>query len=171
VHSNVVVEARESGRLGEGDSLITNRPGLWLGVRTADCYPVILADAENRAVAVVHAGWRGAAGEIVLRTLDAMRAQYGTRSEHVVAAIGPGIGGCCYEVGPEVAARFERWARVSNGKLDLTQVLVAQVRSAGLLHSQVDQAGLCTFCDAVQFHSYRRDGEIAGRMVAAAAMR
>jgi YfiH family protein len=168
IHSNRVVEACEPGWLGEGDALITGKPGLWLSVRTADCYPVILADREHRAVAVVHAGWRGAAGEIVLRAFGAMRERFGSCPENTVAAIGPGIGGCCYEVGAEVAEQLEKWAPVSRRKVDLSRVLVAQLESVGVLRSGIEVAGRCTYCDDAEFHSYRRERDLAGRMVSAA---
>lgn len=90
-----------------GDGLITNTPGVMLGVQTADCLPVILADTKNRAVGVFHAGWRGTVKRIVEKGLGQMRLWFGTDPRHVKAAIGPGIHSCCYEVGAEVRAQFE----------------------------------------------------------------
>jgi YfiH family protein len=77
-----------------------------LSVQTADCVPILLADTKWRAIAAVHAGWRGTLSRIVVKTLGRMRQEFGTRPQDVVAAIGPSIGGCCYEVGPEVAKDF-----------------------------------------------------------------
>jgi polyphenol oxidase len=90
----------------QGDALITNVRGVLLTVQTADCIPILLADTKNKAVAAVHSGWRGTAQRISEKTLGRMRMEYGTRPEHVIAAIGPGIGACCYEVGHEVAKEF-----------------------------------------------------------------
>jgi len=90
----------------KADALITNIPGLLLGVQTADCVPILLADTRRRAVAAVHAGWRGTLARIVQKTLGRMRMEFGTRVRDVVAAVGPSIGGGCYEVGPEVAQAF-----------------------------------------------------------------
>jgi hypothetical protein len=158
--------------LAEGDALITRQPGLWLAVRTADCYPVILADPVRRALAVVHAGWRGAAAEVVARALALLESRYGSRAADLVVAVGPGIGGCCYEVGPEIAAQLSRWTGPDSAgrRLDLAAVLVRQLIERGVPESGIEVAGLCTFCRPGEFHSYRRDGA-AGRMISAAAVR
>src|SRR6266478_7782653 len=86
-----------------GDASATNRPGLLLGVQTADCVPILLVDPKNRAVAAIHAGWRGTLARIAVKALGKMQMHFGTRSADLLAAIGPSIGGCCYEVGTEVA--------------------------------------------------------------------
>jgi YfiH family protein len=88
------------------DASIANRPGLLLAVQTADCVPVLLVDTRNRAVAAVHAGWRGTLQRIVNKAIGRMQMQFGTDPADLLAAIGPAIGGCCYEVGTEVAAAF-----------------------------------------------------------------
>src|SRR5579864_683250 len=88
------------------DASVTNRPGLLLAVQTADCVPILLVDPRNRAVAAVHAGWRGTLQRIVTKAIGRMQMQFGSRAADLLAAIGPAIGGCCYEVGTEVAAAF-----------------------------------------------------------------
>jgi len=107
-HSDVIyVAASATGsEAPNADALITNTAGLLLGVQTADCVPILLADTRRRVVAAVHAGWRGTLARIVQKTLGRMRMEFGTRARDVVAAIGPAIGGGCYEVGPEVAQAF-----------------------------------------------------------------
>jgi polyphenol oxidase len=90
-----------------GDGLITAIPGLLLGIQTADCLPIILVDPKRRAVGVFHAGWRGTVKRIVEKGIGEMRRQFGTRARDLKAAIGPGIHGCCYEVGEEVRDQFE----------------------------------------------------------------
>ncbi len=89
-----------------GDASVTKSAGLLLAVQTADCVPILLVDPKNRAVAAVHAGWRGTLARIVAKTIGRMQMQFGTKAEDLLAATGPAIGGCCYEVGPEVAAAF-----------------------------------------------------------------
>jgi purine-nucleoside/S-methyl-5'-thioadenosine phosphorylase / adenosine deaminase len=89
-----------------GDSAITRDTGVLLSVQTADCVPILLVDTKRRVVAAVHAGWRGTLARIAVKTLGRMQQEFGTRPEDVVAALGPAIGRCCYEVGPEVAQRF-----------------------------------------------------------------
>jgi len=88
------------------DAVATRRPGLLLSVQTADCVPILFADTARRAVAAVHAGWRGTLARVAAKTLGRMRLEFGTRPQDVVAALGPAIGRCCYEVGPEVAQAF-----------------------------------------------------------------
>jgi YfiH family protein len=90
-----------------GDALITREPGVLLMVQTADCVPILLADTRNKAVAAIHSGWRGTLARIPEKTLGQMRMEFGTDPAHVVAAVGPAIGRCCYEVGEEVVQKFE----------------------------------------------------------------
>ncbi len=100
-----VVRKIPAGSL-RGDALITRRPGLLLAVQTADCVPILLADVRRRVVAAVHAGWRGTLRRIVQKTVGRMRMEMGTHPRDIVAALGPAIGRCCYEVGPEVVTAF-----------------------------------------------------------------
>jgi len=150
------------GCVGEGDALLTAEPGMTVSIRTADCFPILLADPVHRAVAAVHAGWRGTAAEIVQETLGHMRREYGTLPTDVSAAIGPGIGVCCYQVGEEVARRF---GKDTGGNLDLADENLRQLTRAGVPRGQIDLTGACTFCDAERFYSFRREGERAGRMI------
>ncbi len=90
----------------QGDALLTRQPGILLAVQTADCIPILLADAKHRAVAAVHAGWRGTIRRITEKTLGRMHMEFGTQPQDVIAALGPGIGRCCYEVGPDVVKEF-----------------------------------------------------------------
>lgn len=106
-HSDVIhtITAR-CNEAPNGDALITNVPGLLLGVQTADCVPILLADTRRHAVAAIHAGWRGTLARIAVKTLGRMRMEYGTQAHDVVAALGPAIGQSCYEVGADVAQAF-----------------------------------------------------------------
>ena len=147
-----------------------------LAIRTADCLPILIADEQHRAVAAVHAGWRGTVLGIVGETIRAMTDQFGTRPEDLVVAIGPGIGACCYTVGPEVGARFEEFFPERNdlssvAQVDLVETTIRQLRRNGGITGQIDSSGLCTRCLADQFHSYRRDGAAAGRMRSAIGIR
>jgi hypothetical protein len=162
VHSAECVAADgRGGVLGEADALLENTPGCAVAVKTADCIPILLVDPGQRAVAAVHAGWRGTAARIAEKAVAAMRQRFGTDPAVVEAAIGPGIGVCCYEVGPEVAARFGHRGRAH---IDLAQANRAQLEAAGIGADRIHCAGLCTMCNARDFHSFRRDGEAAGRM-------
>lgn len=164
IHSALsLVADRPQGCVGEGDALLAGEPGITVSVRTADCFPVLLADTTHRAVAVVHAGWRGTAAQVIAEALRRMHAEFGTRPADIVAAIGPGIGPCCYEVGEEVARRF---GKENAGPLDLAAENLGQLLGAGVPRTQIELINACTFCDpARRFHSWRRDREQAGRMI------
>ena len=90
-----------------GDASVTNRVGLLLGVQTADCVPILLVDPRRRAIAAVHAGWRGTLARIAVKTIGQMQMQFGAKPADLLAAVGPAIGGCCYEVGTEIAVEFK----------------------------------------------------------------
>ena len=110
-HSNLVHRATkedaERERPWKADGLITDEPGLLLGIQTADCIPVLVADRKRRAVGAFHAGWRGTVKRIVELGVGRMRLEFGSRPEDLVAAIGPGVSACCYAVGEEVLSEFE----------------------------------------------------------------
>jgi YfiH family protein len=163
MHSDIVVYADRAGCLAEGDALLSDTTGLRVGVKTADCLPILLVDGRHRAVAAVHAGWRGAVSRIAHKTVDAMAARWNSRPEDLLAAIGPGIGLCCFEVGPEVAVQFGEPARRT--RIDLQDAVRRQLLDAGLHPQRIYAAGLCTVCNAGEFHSFRRDREKAGRMI------
>jgi polyphenol oxidase len=112
IHSDIVrvanrADAEPSAQSAKADALITNEPGLLLTVQVADCVPIFLADKKRRAIAAIHSGWRGTLQRIAEKTLGRMQMEFGTRPQDVIAALGPGIGLCCFEVGPEVATEYE----------------------------------------------------------------
>jgi purine-nucleoside/S-methyl-5'-thioadenosine phosphorylase / adenosine deaminase len=169
IHSADCVAAEgRPGVLGRGDALLEDTPGAVVAVKTADCVPILLIDERRRAVAAVHAGWRGTAAHIAARAVEAMRARFGTEPAHVHAAIGPGIGKCCYEVGPEVAAQFGLAGRAH---IDLAAINRGQLAAAGVRPEKIYAADLCTMCGADEFHSFRRDKEKAGRLYSFAGVR
>jgi polyphenol oxidase len=111
IHSDIVYVVGSAGipqgeRAPQGDALITRERGILLAVQTADCIPILLADTTHQAVAAIHSGWRGTAQRIVEKTLGRMRMEFGADAADIIAAIGPGIGQCCYEVGHEVVQEF-----------------------------------------------------------------
>ena len=163
IHSDICVAARgRTGLLGDGDALLENTPGHMVAVKTADCIPILLVDEEHRAVAAVHAGWRGTVLGILQHALRGMREEFGARPARVYAAIGPGIGKCCYDVGAEVATQF---GETGPCHIDLAEANRRQLAGAGVPEPQIYAARLCTRCGAEDFHSYRRDKEQAGRML------
>jgi len=164
VHSGVVLEALAPGldRFAEGDALVSNAPGVVVGVRTADCVPILIADERTHAVAAIHAGWRGAAAGIAGAAIQELITRYGSRPENLHAAIGPAIGGCCYEVGPEVALRFGIETN-SAVNVDLPAINEKQLAAAGV--PDVWLARECTFCEGNRYFSFRRERDAAGRMI------
>jgi len=155
------------------DALTTREPGVLLGVKTADCVPVLLGDARTGACAAVHAGWRGTLQGIVARALSKMREEFGTRPADVRAAVGPAALDCCYEVGPEVVEAFRgRFARAdalftptAEGRalVDLHRANLEQLGDAGVPAERVHTLPLCTICRPDLFFSYRRDKKLHGR--------
>jgi polyphenol oxidase len=170
VHSSRVVEIHDHVAGLQADALVSDISGATVGVRTADCVPILLADPRQRVVAAVHAGWRGTASGIVLEAIRAMTEAHGACVGDIRIAIGPSIGACCYEVGDEVAAGFRAILPESasrNGKtmLDLREANRRLAVSAGVPAQQIDVASLCTRCNPELFHSFRRDKDACGRLL------
>jgi polyphenol oxidase len=158
----------------EADIAVTSDPAVAVSVRAADCVPILLSDPRTGAVGAVHAGWKGTAEGAVMVAVRAMTSRYGTRPHDVVAAVGPSIGPCCYEVGFELAARFSAhpeaptwFTRDAKPHLDLWRATRDQLVRAGVPEPHINVCRLCTFDHPALFHSYRRDGANAGRLVAA----
>ena len=162
----------------DADAVVSNQPGLVLAVMVADCVPILIADAEGSAAAAIHAGWRGTCARVVSATVEAMATVFGTRAEHLVAAIGPSIGPEDYEVGEPVVAAFlsaghsrvavDRWFLRAPAKphLDLWTANRDQLIAAGVRPDRIFTSGLSTLQHTDVFDSYRAEGERAGRMAA-----
>jgi YfiH family protein len=151
------------------DALVTDTPGLLITLFFADCLPVLLADTERRAVGLAHAGWRGLVAGIVENTVAAMRDSFGTDPATLIAAVGPGIGPCCFEVGEEVAAHFPgatlRSPKKARPSVDLAAAAASRLEAAGVPAGQITLAGECTACgDPARWFSHRRDRGHTGRM-------
>ena len=157
----------------EADGLLTSRAGHLLGIRTADCLPLLYVDRGRRAVAAVHAGWRGTAKGIAARAVERIWKEFGSPPGDLEVVIGPGIGPCCYEVGSEVADQFDASAVRTRRKphLDLPRANRSQLIQAGVKESRIWSADMCTVCEAGRFYSYRREGRQAGRMLAVIGIR
>jgi polyphenol oxidase len=176
VHGATVTDAAMITTGERADGVMSDDSSKLLTVRVADCVPVLLGCPETRAVAAVHAGWRGTSARIVASAVAALVDRFGVRPGALVAAVGPSIGPCCYRVGPEVVEAFRaggaghggggRWF-AGNGdlRLDLWRANRDQLVAAGLAPEDVHVASLCTACHPDLFHSYRRDGARAGRQV------
>lgn len=172
VHADTVVRAAP-GLSAEADGVWTDDGrGTWVGVKSADCVPVLLATRDGRAVAAVHSGWRGTALRVAARAVEAL-VRTGATASSVCAVVGPCIQACCYEVGPELAERFraEFGSQVVRDggvrpHLDLSAAVRATLLAAGLSADNVDLQPACTACDGTRFYSHRRDGGVTGRHLA-----
>ena len=158
----------------EADIAVTDDPSIALSVRVADCVPVLLADRRTGAVAAIHAGWKGTAAGAVIVAIESLTSMYSSDPGDVVAAVGPSIGPCCYEVGPDLAEHFSSHAeavtwftRDAKPHLDLWRATRDQLARAGMRPEHIHVSELCTFDHPTLFHSYRREGTSAGRLVAA----
>ena len=184
VHADKIIVVREGDTQAllsappEADAYITALRGVPLMILTADCIPVIICDVRTPALGVIHAGWRGTALSIVWKTVITMMDVYGTRPEDCMAAIGPGIGPKCYEVGEEVHDSFAAAFSYSDllfspagerrGNVDLREANRLQLMDALLKPASVDVCGECTHCESARFFSARRDGIDSGRQGAVA---
>lgn len=185
VHGTAVAVVRRSEAPGsnsrpEADIIISNDPSVAIGVRVADCVPVLAFDTRTGAAGAAHAGWRGTAARAAERLVTAMGEAYGTKPDDLICAIGPSLGPCCGEVGDEVRIQFRaggadeaslaRWFRPgTDGKsqIDLWRANRDQLERAGVGDGRIHSAELCTKTHAERFHSYRAARERAGRMLAA----
>jgi hypothetical protein len=155
IHGTVVRRARPGDRRERADGLWTDEPGVAMLAMTADCLPIALArtNGERPALAILHVGWRGLAEGVVAQGVAALGGR-------LAAAIGPAIGPCCYEVGPEVAGHFGA-ELTTGGRLDLWTAAERSLRSAGV--EEVERTDLCTACHPELFFSHRRDRGVTGR--------
>ena len=155
------------------DGVITQETGVVLSVRSADCAPLFFYDAKRRAIGLAHVGWRGALAGLAAKMVQAMRVQFLSKAEDILVGIGPMIRACCYKVGEEFEPEFKGFVRAEkNGsfRLDLSGYIIHELMEQGILETNIQDALLCTFCQASQFHSFRKDGERARRMLSVLAL-
>jgi YfiH family protein len=171
-HRVLIVNGQTQGVLGEGDALIVGQPGTLAAIRTADCLPILIADPVRQAVAAVHAGWRGTIAYISSVTVEQLSAMFDCRPGDLRVVIGPGIGQCCFEVGPEVASQFgnlfpERGDLQERTRFNLAEANRRLLIRAGVQADKIEVVDECTCCGRERFESFRRDREASGRMVSA----
>jgi YfiH family protein len=161
----------------QADAVIATSASTPVGVIVADCAPVLIADRRTGACAAVHAGWRGTVAGVVSATLRRMAGELGTRMDDVTIAIGPSIGPCCFEVGPEVVTAAEHafpdaraagaiLERLPRPHVDLWLLNRLAAESVGVPAGAIDVAAMCTSCDRARFFSYRRDRGRTGQLAA-----
>jgi polyphenol oxidase len=171
VHGNTIltVSSATKKQPGIGDGLMTDAPNLCVGVLTADCVPLLFVEPTRKIAVAVHAGWRGTAVGIAPRAVTLMKEVYRIDPAALHVAMGPSIGPCCYEVGPEVAEQIAvNWREELmgawrpdgvKGRLDLRALNEAQLLGVGIPQSHIRKIGPCTSCHVGNFFSYRKEGK------------
>lgn len=166
IHSDKIINTNDirDESILEGDALISNKNNIGIGIFTADCVPVIAYDKEKEVIAAIHSGWRGTYDNIVGKTIGKMIEDYGCTSIEVV--IGPHIKECCYEVSMEIVDKFnDKYNyKTKSRKISIENYIKEQLKSYNEV-VKIDSVNLCTFCsDKPKFYSYRKEGDLAGRM-------
>lgn len=176
IHSNIVnvIDKNNIGSIIDGDALITNEKNVPLLILTADCVPIILVDTVNKAIGVVHAGWRGTYGKICQETIKKMQQNYNTESKDIIAIIGPSIGSCCYEVSYDLIDKFKKILQNTNEELykikdkkyylDLWKINTQMLEEFGVLESNILNMDICTSCKCETFYSYRKHDKTQKRI-------
>lgn len=188
VHGDRVLVGRRTWFEEDADAAISDRPDLLLVVSAADCFPVLFHDPISGAVGAAHCGWRGSAARLAANVVVAMQHEYGTRPADLRVAVGPGIRGACYQVSPEVAARFvdagfpegvvvpDRATSADAGStepagsqaakylLDIEAAIAATLTDSGVAPTNIAWLGRCTHCEPAVFYSHRRDAGRTGRL-------
>lgn len=170
VHGDAILHVREHGRWDGYDALITNQPGIVLSVTVADCTPILVLDPVRRAVAAIHAGWKGTAAQIAHRTIRQMQTLFQTHPKDCLAYIGPCIDECSFEVDVDVAQYFQepfvRWSPEQQKYLiDLKQANKSQLLDAGLADGHIEVSPLSTVLHNDLFFSHRKEKGKTGRML------
>ena len=175
VHSTDILHITSGGTYPGVDGFITDTPGVYPCILTADCFPVLIFDPVKRAVAAVHAGWKGTAGNIAGKAVTLLNKTFGSLPANCIAFVGTGISAMAYEVGPEVAAVFkpQYLTALSNGNhtLDLALANTRQLSDAGLDETRIGRSPFCTVLDNRHFFSYRKEQGVTGRMISLIGLR
>lgn len=175
-HVAVATSGSSENTISDTDALITNEPGLFVCVQTADCVPILLYDPQRKVVAAIHAGWKGTVSKIAHKSVQKMTEKYGSNPTDIIAGIGPSIHMHAYEVGPEVVdlvktnfsnspVLLKPSLTIGRAFFDLWEANKTILIESGIPEENIEVMGLCTFEHASLFYSARRDGMDTGRMV------
>jgi len=183
VHGNQVAFVRQLDKgkgallsataLADTDGLITNFTKIPLAIFTADCLSVFLFDRVNKAIGLVHAGWRSSRAEISVKAVQLMKKNFNTLPENICIGFGPGIRECCHEVGEEFKNFFDYGLTKRNNRyyLDLSEVNKRQFLELGVKAANIFDSGICTSCRNKDFFSFRKEEKRCGRMISVAMLR
>lgn len=168
VHSKNISICTEAGNITDTDGIITNNKELVLSIQVADCIPIYLYDDQNQNIGLVHAGWRGVATGIIKNSIEKMK-NLDSKSIDIEVLLGPSIRQCCFEIGPEVGklfdGKFQKIGKSDRTYLDLQSAVIDKLINMNIQNKNIIDIKECTCCSD-QYHSFRRDGNKAGRMIA-----
>jgi len=168
IHSNSVIICKKAGYIDDSDGIITSNKDLVLSIQVADCIPIFLFDKQNNLIGLVHAGWRGVNSGIIENGIGQMK-KLNSKPIDIKIIFGPSIRQCCFEVGPEVSKlfnhKFQENGIENKTQLDLQGLVVEKLVNMDIQFKNIIDVKECTCCSD-RYHSYRRDGEKAGRMIA-----
>ncbi|MCX5708801.1 MAG: peptidoglycan editing factor PgeF [Candidatus Omnitrophica bacterium] len=153
--------------LADTDAIITDQKNLPVAIFTADCLSIFLYDALTRSIGLIHAGWRGTQGNLVAKTIEAMRGEFNCRPENIHVFFGPVIRSCCYEVGKDFQDKFPKKLLRRGGKffLDLAEINRQQLSLCGIKPGNITESSICTSCRNEEYFSFRKEGESCGRIM------
>jgi len=174
VHEDFIKKVNESGNCGESDALITTSKNLGLAISSADCPAIFMYDPINKVIAAVHSGWRGTEKKIIQKTVIRLKNEFNSNPENLVCYLGPSISQSNYEVGEEVARKFDPEFILKKGDryfLDLAGTNYKMLTDEGIKKSNIQKSCLCSFEYETLLHSYRRDGQKSGRALGVIAMK
>ena len=176
IHGNKIIQIKDSfehfkikqgvEKKCVGDALMTRIPNVFLGIKTADCLPVVCYDKRKKILGIAHAGWRGTYKKISQKLLQNFISDYKSEPDDVMVIIGPGIRQCCYEVGIDLASKFKRSITVKNKKyyFDLAGENAAQLKKMGIKEKNILDLNICTCCRSNEFYSFR-ESQASARML------
>ncbi|KXZ39562.1 conserved hypothetical protein [Alkalithermobacter thermoalcaliphilus JW-YL-7 = DSM 7308] len=169
-----IIDKEKIGKTFEGDGIITNLRNVPILVFVADCVPIAIIDTKNKAIGLVHAGWRSTFSQISKKAIDTMKQIYNSNTEDILCLIGPSIGPCCYEVNKELVDKFNnkftnpdrKFYIIKEGKyfLDLWNINEYILSSCGIKKENIINTKMCTCCNNDMFYSYRKDNQTSKRM-------
>jgi YfiH family protein len=174
IHSDIVQIIGCGGDNGASDALITSERNLGLAIVVADCTPIFIYDKKNKVIAAVHSGWKGTEQKILLKTLITLKSNYNSKPENIIVYVGPSIAQVNYEVGREVAEKFDLAFFEPKGDkylLDVSEINYQELLSFGIPRNQIQKSELCTYEFNTLLHSYRRDGNLSGRSLGVIAIK
>jgi polyphenol oxidase len=174
IHSVIVKLIECSGDNGVSDALITNKKNLGLAITVADCTPIFIYDKKNKVIAAVHSGWRGTEQKILFKTMEHLKNNFSSVAENLIVYIGPSISQANYEVGYDIANKFDQsfvcW-KDGRAFLDVSGINYNLLLDYGIPKNQIQKSELCTYEFKDLLHSYRRDGSNSGRSIGVIAIK